>query len=66
MREPLEVAVSALKQIIDCEVSANNGWNGLNNATSIARRALREIEAEHAAIDRMIETEIDHAKHPDD
>lgn len=41
--EQLKIAETALKEILDVEKSANNGWNGLNNAVSIARRALERI-----------------------
>jgi len=46
MRSLLEIAVYALKEIEDLEKSVNFGWNGLNIAVSIAKRALDDIERE--------------------
>ena len=58
MRTPLEIAVSALEQIVDTEKSASVGWNAAQNMVSIARRALQDIERHDAlALDRSVDAD---------
>lgn len=54
----LEIAKDALQQIADMERSANSGWNGLVNASSLAQRTLADIRRrEELAIDRSTDAD---------
>lgn len=63
-RAPLDIALYALRQIVDIEKSANYGWNGLQNAVGCARNALNDIERiEQLEIDKSIDNDIEHQRH---
>jgi len=56
LRTPLEIAVYALKEIMDTEKSANFGWQAAQNMASISKRALQDIsdaQIEQAERERM-------------